>query len=273
MIINQPRGDMLGWDEYDDNPIEVEDAVKLAGGAFVNNNSIGDRATGQAKPVDYSWQSPIRNIYAPNKASEYSVGEPGRNYGYGGIYANPDLQQEIARVSSETDVPGRWIADSLALVTRGTFSPFNDAGGGAFGYVVKRPDQVMKLGVNPLLYSRGDLRTQMDAVVQQLKRSGVASEGSEYALTSLLDTETAQRTYDNPRLATALNNGVYNLESLWNSLGSHQDIAYNHSLNKRRQAGNSHKHDSFNPECAWCLALAQSKSSIVPHEFQNAYNF
>lgn len=123
------------------------------------------------------------------------------------------------------------------------------------------------------MYSRGDLRTQMDAVSQQLQRSGVADQGAEYTLTSLLDTEAAQRTYEKPRLAATLNNGVYSLESMWNALGSHQDIAYSHSLNSRRKAGNSYKHDEFNPQCAWCLSLAQSKSSIVPHEFQNAYNF
>lgn len=272
MIINQPRGDMLGWDEYT-NPIEVDDAVKLSGNYFINNNSMSNRATGESHELDYSWQNPIRNIYAPNKSAEYGIGIPGRNYGYGGVFANPQLQQEIARVSDETQVPGRWIADSLALVTKGTFSPFNDAGGGAFGFVAKRPDQLMKLGINPLQYSRGDLRTQMDAVSQQLQQSGVASAGAEFTLTSLLNPEVAQRTYDNPRMASVLNNGVYSLEDMWNALGSHNDIAYNHALNSRRIASNSHKHDRFNPQCAWCLSLAQSKSKIVPHQFQNAYNF
>lgn len=272
MIINQPRGDMLGWDEYN-SPIDVDDAVKLSGGMFVNNDSMSNRKTGESQPLDYSWQNPIRNLYAPNKASEYTVGYTGRNYGYGGLYSNPELQQEVARVSSEVNVPGRWLADSLALITKGTFSPYSDAGGGAFGFVAKRPDQLVGLGINPLMYSRGDVRTQMNAVAEQLKRSGVADQGAEYTLTSLLNTEAAQRTYDNPRLAAAMNNGVYTLEDMWNSLGSHQDIAYDHALNKRRKANNSHKHDGFNPQCAWCLSLAQSKSSIVPHEFQNAFNF
>lgn len=272
MIINQPRGDMLGWDEYED-PIEVEDAVKLSGGIFVNNNTMHDRTTGQSDELDYSWQNPVRNLYAPNRASEYGIGVPGRNYGYGAVYENPQLQQEISRVSQETNVPGRWLADSLALVTRGTFSPFSDAGGGAFGFVAKRPDELMKLGINPLTYGRGDIRSQMDAVSQQLQRSGIADQGAEYTLTSLLNTEAAQRAYENPRLAASMHNGVYSLEEMWNSLGSHQDIAYSHALNNRRRAMNSHKHDGFNPQCAWCLSLAQSKSSIVPHEFQNAYNF
>ena len=272
MIINQPRGDMLGWDEYE-NPIEVEDAVKLSGGVFVNNNVMFDRTTGRSNQLDYSWQNPVRNLYAPNKAQEYSIGTPGRNYGYGAIYSEPMLQQEIARVSQENNVPGRWLADSLAFVTRGSFSPHSDAGGGAFGFVAKRPDQLMNLGVNPLMYSRGDLRTQMDAVSQQLQKSGVASMGAEYTLTSILNPEIAQRTYEKPRLASSLNNGVYSLEDMWNALGSHQDIAYSHSLNNRRRAMNSHKHDTFNPSCAWCLSLAQSKSNIIPHEYQNAYNF
>lgn len=262
----------MGWDEYE-NPIEVEDAVKLSGGVFVNGNQMHNRSTGQSNVLDYSWQNPIRNLYAPNKAAEYSVGVPGRNYGYGAVYENPELQQEISRVSQEANVPGRWLADSLALVTRGTFSPHSDAGGGAFGFVAKRPDEVMKLGINPLMYSRGDLKTQMDAVSQQLQRSGVADAGAEYTLTSLLNTEAAQRSYEKPRLAAVMNNGVYSLEDMWNALGSHQDIAYGHALNNRRRAMNSHKHDGFNPQCAWCLSLAQSRSDIVPHEFQNAYNF
>lgn len=272
MIINQPRGDMLGWDEYQD-PIDAEDAVKLNGGVFVASNQMTNKYTGESNELDYSWQNPIRNLYAPNKASEYTLGLPGRNYGYAALYTNPELQQEVARVSNEAQVPGRWLADSLALVTRGSFSPFNDAGGGAFGLLPKRTDQIMKLGINPLMYSRGDLKTQMDAVSQQLQRSGVADQGAEYTLASLLDTEAAQRTYEKPRLASSLNNGVYSLEDMWNSLGSHQDIAYNHALNTRRRASNSHKHDGFNEQCAWCLSLAQSKSAIVPHEFQNAYNF
>lgn len=272
MILNQPRGDMLGWDEYQ-NPIDAPDAVKLSGGIFVSNNNMSNRVTGESHQLDYSWQNPLRNLYAPNKASEYTAGVPGRNYGYGAVYSNPQLQQEVARVSSETSVPGRWIADSLALITKGTFSPFSDAGGGAFGFVAKRPDQLLELGVNPMLYARGDLRTQMDAVSQQLQKSGVAQEGAEFTLSSLLNTEAAQRTYEKPRLASLYNNGVYSLEDMWNALGSHQDIAYSHALNKRRIAGNSHKHDKFNPQCAWCRSLAQSKSAIVPHEFQDVYNF
>lgn len=271
MIINQPRGDMLGWDEYE-APIDVDDGVKLKG-AYIANNTLNDRETGESHELDYSWQNPLRNLYAPNRASEYTVGIAGRNYGYGEVYSNPELQQEIARVSGETGVPGRWIADSLAVTTKGTFSPYAEAGGEAFGFVAKRPDQIMKMGLNPLLYTKGDLRTQMDAVRQNIMSSGVADQGAEYTLTSILNPEIAQRTYERPRLASSLNNGVYSLEDLWHSLGSHQDIAYSHALNINRVATNRHKHDGFNPKCAWCLSLAQSKSSIVPHEFQNAYAF
>lgn len=271
MIINQPRGDMSGWDEYE-NPLDVDDGIKLASGHFVQENSLVNRNTLQANPLDYSWQNPIRNIYASNRAENYDIGSV-RNYGYGEVYSNPELQRHIARVSSETQVPGRWIADSLALVTHGTFSPYNETGGGAFGFVAKRPDEVMTLGVNPLMYSRGDLTTQMDAVSRQLQKSQVGQYGAEYVFTSLLNPELAQKLYEKPRLASALNNGLYTLEDMWNALGSHQDMAYSHALNTRRIVSNQHKHDSFNPQCAWCLSLAQSKSDIVPHEFQDAYNF
>lgn len=273
MIINQPRGDMLGWDEFDDNTLEASEGVKLAGGMFVQDNQSVSRLDQTAQPLGYSWQEPLRNLYAPNKSEEYGLATPERNFGYGALYGDEELRREITRVSNETQVPGRWIADSLALITRGSFSPYNESGGGAFGFVAKRPDQVMNMGINPLLYSQGNIRSHMDAVSQQLQKSQVADMGAEYTLTSILNPELAQRTYDNPILARTLNNSVYTLEDVWNKLGSHQDIAYDHVLNNRRIASNSHKHDSFNPKCAWCLSLMQSRSDIVPHEFQDAINF
>jgi hypothetical protein len=273
MNLNQPRGDMLGWDEFDDDVIEAPDGVKLAGGFLVQDNQSINRSTKVGNPLHYSWQEPLRNLYAPNKADEYELATPERNFGYGALYGDEELRREIARASHMTNVPGRWIADSLAMITRGTFSPYSEAGAGAFGFVAKTPRDVMGMDINPLLYSQGDIHTQMDAVIKQLQKSQVAEEGAEYTLTSILNPEVAQRSYDNPLISRSLNNGVYTLEDIWNKLGSHQDIAYNHALNNRRIAVNSHKHDGFNPQCAWCLSLAQARTDIVPHEFQSVTNF
>jgi hypothetical protein len=266
-MLTQPRGDMSGWDEFDENDFRVapNTALKLSGGYYVEQDAVKNREGSESG--EYSWDNPIRNIWQSNKAEDYNPKDDA-NYGYGALYSDPSLRRGVQDISSEYGIPGRWVADSLALTTRGTFDPHYSQGGEASGLLAKTPEQIADLGVSPYRYAIGETDAQIEAVKAQLEKTprDVLSSGVENFFTALLDPELAQRTLESPRHALQLNNGVYTLKDMWDALGSHQDIAYKHSLNSIRENRMGHVHDEFTPFCATCQALKLSRSKIIPHE-------
>lgn len=266
-MLTQPRGDMSGWDEFKDDELNVapNTSLKLSGGYYIDRDLVKNRGGEEAS--EYSFDNPIRNIWQPNDASKYET-QKDRNYGYGALYTNPTLRSGIDDISDNYGVPGRWVVDSLALITRGTLDTQASQGGEAQGLLGKTPEQVAALGVSPYQYAMGDTQAQVDAIKAQLDKTprDVVSSGVENFFTSLLDSELAQRTLETPRHALQLNNGVYTLKDMWDALGAHQDIAYDHKLNSIRANRMGHVHDQFTPFCATCQALKLSGSKIMPHE-------
>ena len=264
-MLEQPRGDMTGWDEYNDNIAVPNNALKLSN-AYILDNQFGG-LDGSVNDVGYSFDNPIRNFWQSNDVNKYEE-KPDANHGYAALYSDNTLRQGINNVASEFGIPGRWLSDSVAMLTRGTFDTYHQSGYEASGLISKTPKQIAELGVSPYAYGMGDVSTQVEAVRQQLNRvpRDVLQKGAEYVLTGLMNHEVAQEVAESPRMALKLNNGVYTLYDIWNGLGSHQDIAYDHSLNEHRKNRMLPVHDHHVEFCATCRALKRSNSAIIPHE-------
>lgn len=264
-MLEQPRGDMTGWDEYDERLAIPNNALKLSN-AYIVNNQFGT-PDGEVSDPDYSFDKPIRNIWQPN-TNDTSRDNIENNNGYGALYSDKQLRSGLNKIAQEFDVPNRWLSDSVALMTRGTFDTNSQQGIEAQGLIAKTPRQVAELELSPYDYGTGDIETQLEAVRRQMSKTprDILNRGAEYVLTSLIDNTVAERVAESPREALKLHNGVYTLSQLWDGLGSHQDIAYDHSLNEFRKNRMLPVHERPVSFCATCRALARSGSATIPHE-------
>lgn len=255
-----PRQDMSGWDEYDANPKYPENRIlPLTNGFLLENNKFKLR-TGEEFENPYHADNPLQNTWRSIDKLTYHT-TPRDNYSYWGLEQDPSAKVALAEVANQLHVPGRWLADTIALTTRGTFNPnYRHSNPRKSGALVATPEQIEDLEGYQTL-------------------PGQIREMGRYLRSYQLDTPydiinaiVAPTKFDllkkRPLTARVLNNGVYSLDSLHKSLGSF--IGQQYESVSAEDYLRSYQHDYFVPHCRWCNAMQKSGNQIVPHQFQEA---
>lgn len=263
----KPRGDMAGWDEYGASSAYVpNNVVQLTGGHFLLDNKFGTLGTQEVKDPEYDWSNPVRNTFVSTKREDYPTAEP-QNHGYAALYHDKKLSSRLTNVAATLEIPSKWLADTLAVTSRGTFDAQYSAGPGVYGIASKNATQLKdKYG-----YLSGDAVRQLDEVQRQLEDTPreVLQKGPEFVLTALtLGRKRAEEVAENPRKALVLNNGVYSLNDVFDALGGHAGRSYDHVNNDIRRQSQRAVHVDHRADCRWCRAIAGSNTQPVPHQYQ-----
>lgn len=263
--VAHPRGQTKGWDEVGltvDRVSVPANAYRLGDGfSILNNQLIDSKGEPTSLKEAYTPESPLRNLFDSTNAKDYT-NDGLRNYSYMALKDNPEWQTAIQELSLETGIPGKWIADVMAVLTHGTFANMGNVS----------PVDVYKNNV-PLTGPHTSPKGQVDILKAALSRHKLSEllDGPEWVIAGAMLDETAfSELKADPKLAKQKGNGVRTMKEVWDLLGSHVGGAYDHALNAERKAKWSHVHTDFMETCAVCHALRHSNSEIIPHQYQEA---
>lgn len=263
-MMTKPVNDNTGWDDYKKLVVGIS-SIPLTGGYGLYGDSL-ILPTGELVDSPYSHDNPIRNTYLSNDPADYN--NVLSDYGYGNLERDKPMQYALLNTANEHDIPGKWLADSIALLTRGSFSPYQVSQTGRQGFANISPQEMHKFGVTPE-YFNGDVTEQFQAVSRILKDLPKEARSPEYVFTALTRNKRLDDLIEKPRKALDMNNGVYTLNDAWNALGGHTGGAYDHANNDIRKRANSFVTESTNVlGDRWGKALQNVNTPIIPHEVQ-----
>lgn len=255
-----PRGATSGWKYGDTTRVNVPlSAYRIDEGAAIYKGQVV-QPDGTVRPIGYTADNPLRNRYDSVARSAYPAqASANDDYGYGALHSDVLWRNAIAEVANELSVPGKWVADVMALLTEGHFTSMGSTS----------PLSLIKADV-PIT----DLRTpkgQTDLLkwASSRHRSDIPKRGPEYLLASvMLQPEQMDEIMADVNKAKTIGNGIRSLREYWDLLGSHSGGMYDHALNAERKAKWSNVHDTRRPSCGVCSAIEHSGTPIFPHEYQ-----
>lgn len=256
-------------------------AIPLGHGRFLKDGRLYvTSGTVASSTGTYSKTTPVRTNYIPTKTGVKVKNNPNNNYGYVPIKNSPELSRAIAWGADQLKIPAQWLADLIALETKGTFSASIDNGAGFIGYIQAGEAARKDLGVSPEEFRRMTPMQQMERVVvpyvkMHIKWADSSLKGPEWLVAAVWGGHTLVRDLDK-RGAASVNDpknndggvvdgydGVTFREYL-DMLGSHAGRKYDH-LGNRSQRVAQVTHTSPRTGCKFCSALRES-GGFVPHE-------